>query len=175
MIRIYFDAYTCTMGISNTARLIYLVYFVTHIPITMCVDLQGLFPGFYEGTPLAGLLDWYVATYNDVLMEGARSGDMPWFKSFLFCEALFQLPFFFYASVALAQKINSVRVPMIIYGSHVATTVLAILTEFAYSPALTQEQRLTLFGFYLPYLLVPVALVLDFSRHPVPFGGTKRA
>jgi hypothetical protein len=51
-------AMTRTTGITFVSRVIYLLYFVTHIPVTICVDLQALFPGLFEGTVLRDLFTW---------------------------------------------------------------------------------------------------------------------
>jgi hypothetical protein len=90
------------------------------------------------------------------------------------CEALTQLPFFFVATYALLKREslglfaffcvarsnalidmhlavcatfagkNWIRVPFIIYGAHVATTVIPMLAEFAAAEQLSVQQRLTL-------------------------------
>jgi hypothetical protein len=145
--------------VSEVGRWIYLVYFVSHIPITCLLDLQGLFGAALYPNALQGIFKWYIETHNDVLMA-----ELPlWLRSFLFCEAFFQLPFFFMATYALLYRCNWVRIPMIIYGSHVATTVVPILATFIYSEALTDMERLKLLSFYIPYLLIPLALVWEFS------------
>jgi hypothetical protein len=150
--------------ISDTERLIYLIYFVSHIPITLCIDVQAIFGSFYP-TALQELSKWYVSEYNDFLMLNLPT----WFRSFIYCEFLFQLPFFFVASYALYYRKNWVRIPMIIYGAHVSTTVIPLLSEFAFSDQLTQMEALTLGSFYLPYLLVPLGLMFSFALNETPF------
>jgi hypothetical protein len=63
-------------------RAVLLFYFISHIPITLVLDLQGAL-GQYYPQPLQELHRWYIDTYQDPLMA-ARP---PWFKSFLMCVA----------------------------------------------------------------------------------------
>ena len=44
-------------------RNVYLVYFVTHIPITCVLDLQAILGHLYP-QPLRQLIDWYITTYK---------------------------------------------------------------------------------------------------------------
>jgi len=68
---------------------VYLIYFLTHIPITLLVDLQAVFGQHYP-LYLQDIITWYVATFKDHLMR-----DPPvWFQSFIMAELVFQLPFF---------------------------------------------------------------------------------
>lgn len=84
---------------SRPLDLIYFVYFATHIPITLLVDLQSVYPPEYVPQLLKDVNQWYLTTYKDPLMTNASS--LPWFKSFAFCEFLFQTPLFFAACYGL--------------------------------------------------------------------------
>lgn len=68
--------------ISEATRIIYIIYFVTHIPITILVDLQALFPGIYPGV-VKKFFDYYIETYKDPLM-----GNPPVSASILYYIAL---------------------------------------------------------------------------------------
>ena len=86
------------------------------------------------------------------------------------CEALFQLPFFFVAVYALVFRKSWIRAPLIAYGAHVSTTVIPILTEFMESAELDLNQKLTLFGFYGPFLIVPLTLMIHMCVNDNLFG-----
>jgi hypothetical protein len=55
-------------------RWIFLVYFITHIPITIFIDLQGAFGQFYPAF-LRNLVLWYVREFGDFLMGSSP----PWY------------------------------------------------------------------------------------------------
>uniref|UniRef100_A0A8B9NBY4 EXPERA domain-containing protein n=1 Tax=Accipiter nisus TaxID=211598 RepID=A0A8B9NBY4_9AVES len=62
-------------------------YFLSHIPVTLLIDLQALLPA---GLHPRALLQWYAATFRDPMMLQPPE----WFKAFIYCEAFLQMPFF---------------------------------------------------------------------------------
>ncbi|CAM9208811.1 unnamed protein product, partial [Phaeothamnion confervicola] len=112
------------------------------------------------------ILSFHIHTNHDVLMETQP----PWFKSLILAELLLQWPFYFVAAYALLMRRNWIRIPCIIYGSHVATTMIPILHEFATTSALSDAERLKLILIYCPYLLVPLLLMTTMALDPRPFG-----
>ncbi|XP_078535474.1 sigma intracellular receptor 2 [Lissotriton helveticus] len=149
---------------------IFCLYFFSHIPITLCVDLQILLPAWLYPDCLTDLLKWYTVNFKDPLMQ-----DPPvWFLTFVYCEALLQLPFFPVATYAFYKGgCKWIRIPAIIYSVHVATTVLPIIAHvlFADLPLssqkpVTQNERLTLVSFYAPYLLIPLLLLNTMLYNP---------
>lgn len=150
-------------------RIVFLAYFITHIPITLVLDLQVIFGAYYPAD-LQAVAEWYVSTYNDQLI-----GRRPvWLQSFILAEFLFQMPFFFVATYGLLYKRNWLRIPAIIYGVHVATTVWAILAEFIMNTDNSFQEKVTLFGFYMPYFVIPVLLAGYMAKHSEPFQKTKK-
>ncbi len=100
----------------------------------------------------------------------------PWFKALVYSEVYLQLPFFFVGAYAFATRANWIRIPAIIYGSFVTATMVPILGALAAHTAPGYVAAPVL-GFYLPYLLIPAALVAVMAANPVPFkgGAPKRA
>jgi len=148
---------------------VYLVYFITHIPITIMFDTQALLPSFildFFPKQVIEMKRNYCMTYKDAMMADPPS----WYQSFLFCEMFLQFPFFFVASYGFYKGLYSMlRLPCLLYGTHVATTLLPILMhvwthDFSKDslpgPSTTQE-RLQLTYFYSPYLAVPIVLIMD--------------
>lgn len=146
---------------------IYIIYFATHIPATLCVDCQAVLPRAYFPKPVRNVLDFHVSTYNDILMANPPV----WFKSFVVVELIFQLPFFFYAirvlvnmkgcSLYALPQDAPARSLFCAYGAHVATTLVPILATFATSDQLDSTQRTMLLLIYLPYLIIPLAIVSE--------------
>ena len=67
------------------------------------------------------------------------------------------------------KKCPWLRWPCVVYGSHVATTLLPIMAHVAQhdfskdaqaGPS-TTEERLTLISFYIPYFVFPICIMLD--------------
>ncbi|XP_018429188.1 PREDICTED: transmembrane protein 97 [Nanorana parkeri] len=152
-------------------ELVFFFYFFSHIPITLLVDLQAVLPSSWYPEQLLDLMDWYVVAFKDHLMMNPP----PWFMSFVYCEAIVQLPFFPVASYAfLKGGCRWIRIPAIVYSSHVATTVLPILAQLLFgdfpktnevdSP--TQQERLTLVAIYAPYLVIPLLILVTMLFSP---------
>ena len=150
---------------NSILRIVFLGYFISHIPITLCIDLQGLFGSHYP-KPLQDLFAWYIASFNDVVMLEMK----PWIKSFIYCEMLFQLPFFFYVTHGLINKSNAIRIPSIVYGAHVTTTLFPIMLEVMMSAQMQELEKITLLSVYSPYLLLPLTLMLYMCFNAKPFG-----
>lgn len=93
----------------------------------------------------------------------------PWFKAFVALEVVGQLPFFFVATYAFVTKKNWIRIPAIIYGSVVCTTMVPILWELAVHKARGYSAP-AIIAFYIPYLLVPLAITIFMTVTPEPFG-----
>ena len=129
----------------------------------MLIDLQGLLPSsLYTHLGLRNLFVWYGNEFKDHLMVSTPL----WLKSFLGAEMVIQLPFFFVAirSLYFQRSSHVIRSSFIAYGAHVSTTVLPILTEFI------SMQKYLLCLIYMPYFVVPLALVISFGVSEDPFG-----
>lgn len=154
------------------AERLFALYFVSHVPITLLIDLQPLLPaaGLYPRS-LTELLEWYAVTFRDPMMMQPPE----WFKAFMYCEAFLQMPFFPIAAYAFIKGgCKWIRTPAIIYSTHVATSLVAILAhilfhDFSKSEHLgprTQQERLILLSIYIPYLLIPLLILFTMLYSP---------
>ncbi|KAL1919839.1 uncharacterized protein VTP21DRAFT_1770 [Calcarisporiella thermophila] len=139
---------------------LFLIYFVSHIPITMIMDLQALYPPHLVPSALKELSLWYIKTFRDPFMSGVAEGGFYWFLSFLYCEAIYQLPFFFWATWAIWTDYPKRHLPLLVYGTHTSTTVIPVLFEVVFNPAhnLLFKEIAVLLSFYTPYLVIPLIL-----------------
>lgn len=151
-------------------RGLYLCYFVTHVPITALMDAQAVLPRELFPSFAIAMYDWHVETHQDILLANPPA----WFRSLIVCELLFQLPFFLYATRVLYYCIDLAVVPpfakrlFVVYGAHVATTLVPIFSTFYASPSLTSRQCAVLSLLYAPYFMVPVALICTFISSDLP-------
>ncbi|EDV23745.1 Transmembrane protein 97 [Trichoplax sp. H2] len=150
---------------STLLNIVFQFYFITHIPITILLDSQAIFPDSYYPKSVTGVMQFHINEFKDPLMA-----DPPiWLQTFIVIECLLQLPFFFFASYAFIKGIKKckwVKLPCIVYAAHVATTVVPILAHLAltdFSNATigpkTDKERLILIAIYIPYLVIPVMLL----------------
>eukprot|EP00808_Paulinella_micropora_P026658 g962.t1 len=112
------------MQVGGFLYYLFLCYFILHIPITLFIDLQGVLPSSWYPPSLRWLIeDFYQEHFQDVLMRDTP----PWFQGLLWCEGLLQLPFLFYGTVCFWRLDNAIRLPCLIYCTHVLTTMVPIL------------------------------------------------
>jgi hypothetical protein len=149
-------------GTSRALRSLGILFFSTHIGATMLVDAQALLPPHIFPVFAKNMLRNFLEQYNDPLMSTALSEprDQRWFQSLVASEIALQLPFFFVALYAFIYRKEWIRRPMIAYGGFVSATMVPILTELFFAAGITSHQRGALLAMYLPYLVVPVVLVL---------------
>jgi uncharacterized membrane protein YhdT len=146
--------------IQGRFRTAFLIFFISHIPITILIDSQGALSPFFPQL-LVNVVAWYSDVFGDVLMRRAPSSDIVWFSSLIYCELIFQLPFFFVATNMLISYPSNAtsQTPMhypgwfktacLIYGSHVSTTLVPILATFITSEDMSTIQKsMTLAGKY---------------------------
>jgi hypothetical protein len=151
--------------IQGSSRIAFLIFFVSHIPITILLDGQGAFRSYYPQF-LIDVISWYCDIFGDVLMKDNENDNdnFVWFSSMICCEILFQLPFFIVAvkmimmtthSSALASSASAsssfkkaddfypewFRMICIIYGSHVSTTLVPIISTFVMSQEMSIRQK----------------------------------
>ncbi|XP_030078381.1 sigma intracellular receptor 2 [Microcaecilia unicolor] len=149
---------------------IFVLYFAFHIPITLLVDLQILLPASFFPQALKDANTWYLLTFKDPLMT-----ELPlWCLTFIYCEVLAHLPFFPIAVYAFYKGgCKWIRIPAIIYSTHVSTCVLPMIVEILFSDfstfrlgPLSFQERLTLVAVYSPFLLISLLLLNTMLYNP---------
>jgi len=164
--------------LSGGIRLAFLIFFASHIFVTLFMTAQTVVPWIYPDF-LMGLLPFYVSQFNDTLMT--RPFDL-WFKSFVVFEVLVQVPFFVVAVHVLSNSDKYThsgsgsgwfKTACLVYGSHATTTLIPILTTTLFNSVNSDAEKAVLFGFYLPYLIFPVWLVYICATNDDIFGPPK--
>lgn len=78
--------------------LFYFVFFIWHVPISLCVDFQAIYPASImsrlASTPLPAFIEWYKTWSRDPIIVNAATGgwEWDWIRGFMWVEALFQMP-----------------------------------------------------------------------------------
>jgi hypothetical protein len=148
-------------SLTGNTRTAFLIFFASHIPITLLMNGQTVLPAafFPDFLSLRGILPFYAALFNDTLMTAPFD---IWLQSFVVCEVLLQVPFFILAIRSLLSMDDGsgwFRTACLIYGSHAVTTLIPILTETVLNEVNTVTEKVVLVGFYIPYLIFPAWLV----------------
>ena len=146
---------------SGITYLSFLMYYATHIPVSIFLDGQIIFPPLWFPQPVRDLLSFYSTTFQDPLMTGPPYQD--WFRAMAVLEVFWLVPFFVVAIRVMTsttkEQQQHAHWPLwfhslsLCYAANQVTTLLAI-----YATALDAGVSVHVLGFYTPYLLVPLWL-----------------
>jgi hypothetical protein len=166
------------------------VYFSTHIPITILIDTQSVYPwiwpedNFFRQLGENNTGSWccflfffaffllfllvldHVKRNEDLLIDAQKS----WFVGIATAECLLQLPFFFWALFCLWTRRASLnaKLSFICYGVHTATTLIPQFFEMwhfnGFGVGISQFNRAYLTCLYGIYFVVPLCIIIKFWR-----------
>ncbi|KAE9385932.1 hypothetical protein BT96DRAFT_960672 [Gymnopus androsaceus JB14] len=129
-----------------TARpmdLIYFCFFISHIPASLLLDFQMLYPSALVPSFLSELQNWYIKFSADPLISGAVRGELLGELFWLKCS-------------------RSIYVLILAYGASTATTTLPCIFYILKENAkITSEQQLILLSSYIPFFLIPLMMAVD--------------
>ncbi|KIK99355.1 hypothetical protein PAXRUDRAFT_822835 [Paxillus rubicundulus Ve08.2h10] len=165
---------------SRPLDLIYFTFFVIHLPASLLLDCQAVYPSWLVPSFITVLPKMYTQFSADPLINGAMgyagdSSNFIWFKSFLALEAFFQVPVFVLGIRGLWKDSRSIYVLLLVYAASTATTTLPCLavllatpitsaqTIAAGIPSVTSFQRLLLLSSYVPFFLLPLFMTVDMA------------
>ncbi|KAE9392417.1 hypothetical protein BT96DRAFT_830607 [Gymnopus androsaceus JB14] len=152
--------------IARPMDLIYFCFFISHIPASLLLDFQMLYPSALVPSFLLELQNWYITFSADPLISGAVRGELLgelfWLKCFVWLELLFQFPTFFLGIRGLWNGSRSIYVLILAYGASTATTTLPCIFYILKENAkITSEQQLILLSSYIPFFLIPLMMAVD--------------
>jgi len=165
---------------SRPLDMLYFVFFMVHLPATLLVDLQAIYPSHLVPPLIAQIPKMYIRMSNDPLIGGAvgllgKSDHYIWFKTFLYLEALFQIPVFILGMRGLWNDSRSIYVLLLVYAASTTTTTLPCLSIILTTPltsaktlaagivSVTTAQRFLLLSSYIPFFLLPLTMTIDMS------------
>jgi hypothetical protein len=152
-------------ALEGKTRLAMLIFSASHILFSFVVDFQAILSKAWIPSILQAFLSWYAKTLNDPFFIDPRKDNLLWFRSLVFCEMTFQVPFFI-AAVHFFQQSKRQAYPRwfqyacIAYGSHTATTMAPILSVLATNPYATFSERVVIVSVYFPYLVFPLWILV---------------
>lgn len=154
------STFSPTANTMNKRDTFYYWYFLIHIPITVIIDSCLVIPKENRHWLQQLVFDFHVLTNKDFLLEKPAL----WLQVFGWFELVVQLPIFLIAPIALARHSSKIYVVMAIYGFNAFLTTLVCLAyvlDKGEAHGLTVEETWNLFALYVPYLVIPLAMMLD--------------
>uniref|UniRef100_A0A060T2R5 Efficient mitochondria targeting-associated protein 19 n=1 Tax=Blastobotrys adeninivorans TaxID=409370 RepID=A0A060T2R5_BLAAD len=138
----------------------YVAYFVMHLVISVVMDSGAVIPEQYQFGLQRQLNQFHIEQNNDLLMAAPPT----WLKSFLWIELVFQVPFFVIGAIGLCKGCKKTYPLILVYCVEAAVTTFGCLAEVSFMDALTTSEKINLAAMYMPMVLIPVVMGIDFYR-----------
>ncbi|KAF9979111.1 Transmembrane protein 97 [Actinomortierella ambigua] len=147
------------------------IFFVTLVPITLCVDMVPMYPTAIDPytQPIQKAFAWYLATFKDPLMGALL--DTVWFKAIIILKALIQPPLALYASVSLYRnKTAALSLPVVAYSALLVTVMIPMMATIVFERPdripfpMTDDERVRLACMYSPWILFPSWMLVENYR-----------
>ncbi|KAI5276452.1 hypothetical protein E4T47_00618 [Aureobasidium subglaciale] len=159
--------------------LIYLIFFLTHIPIMFCVDLTPLYPVALKPAFMTNLRKWYITTYRDQFFSSPPA----WFDTYIWLEALYHVPLSFWAVPALLRNDPKVPLHLLVFALEAGLTTLTCIADYLSWSNYSATEKIELGKLYVPYLALAILMGLDMfyrlssmiTRSDKPIRGKKTA
>lgn len=173
------DAPTTNMTSYTAFECFLFLYFLTHIPITLFIDSQSVYPWIFpqDGFLRRLVLD-HVERNEDHLIDAQRS----WFVGIATAECLVQFPFFWFALYSLWTRRNTrnTKIAFLMYGAHTATTLIPQFFEMwhynGFGASISTFNRIYLTCLYGIYFVTPMGIVVKFWMYfDQPWSKVKRS
>ncbi|EXJ81071.1 hypothetical protein A1O3_07359 [Capronia epimyces CBS 606.96] len=136
-----------------TARkldIVYLAFFVIHIPVMLLVDLAPLQPAFLRPQISYTLRQFYRDHYRDRYFEAPPA----WFTAYMYLEASYHLPLSLWMVWNIPKDHILVPLHLLVFAVETALTTLTCVVDVRAWEGYTAPQRNDLYALYVPYLVV---------------------
>ncbi|PLN85029.1 putative integral membrane protein [Aspergillus taichungensis] len=143
---------------SRKRDLIYLLFFVIHVPVIFLVDAAPLLPSFLQTDLSHQLRAFYIDTYHDKFFEDPAPA---WFSAFIFMEMVYHTPLSLWAIPALLRDNPLVPIHLLVFGVQSAVTSVACLVEVWSWTDRTTDQKTNITFLYAPYIALGGLMALD--------------
>eukprot|EP00210_Caulerpa_lentillifera_P007314 g6991.t1 len=152
-----------------------LLFFIVHLPVSVIVDSQVLFPTKWYPKWATDIVEDYITDSGDPLMSNPEL----WFASLVACELVFQVPFFVCGVWCYLTKQCWIRIPAILYSVHTCTTMIPIVsTLIIKAMTLNPDSNDSNFNLgqmlmtYIPFFLLPLFVGIRWIMvNRAPFSG----
>ncbi|PPJ49696.1 hypothetical protein CBER1_02144 [Cercospora berteroae] len=153
---------------SRKKDILYLTFFLIHIPIVFIVDIYPLYPTHIVPSFMTQLRTWYIATYRDQFFVSPPA----WFTLYAWMELLYHVPLSVWAVGALVRDDALVPLHLLGYAMQTAITTATCVADFLSWKGHSAAEKVELGKLYVPYLALSVFMGLDmFGRLKKRLGG----
>ncbi|KAF2475804.1 uncharacterized protein BDR25DRAFT_331549 [Lindgomyces ingoldianus] len=117
--------------------LVYLVFFLIHLPVMLAFDLTSFYPTSIKPAWMPQVRAWYYNTYGDRFFSEPPS----WFTLYTLLELTYHLPLTLWAIPALLRNDPRIPLHLLIFGLQTTITTLTCMAEMLSWEELNEKQR----------------------------------
>ncbi|KAL2415535.1 hypothetical protein ABEF95_001661 [Exophiala dermatitidis] len=142
---------------SRKLDIVYLVFFIIHVPVMLLIDLAPLQPAWLRPRLSYTLREYYLERYRDRYFEHPPA----WFTAYMYLEAGYHLPLSLWMMWNIPRDHILVPLHLLLFALETAITTLTCVVDVAAWEGYTAVQRKDLYGLYMPYLVVACIMGID--------------
>ncbi|KAF2091756.1 hypothetical protein K490DRAFT_61186 [Saccharata proteae CBS 121410] len=142
---------------SRKRDLLYLVFFLIHLPVIFLVDATALYPEWARLDFMVQLRKYYVDTYQDQFFMKPPA----WFGLYTWMELLYHAPLSAWAIGALIRDDPKVPLHLLIYACQTGMTTVTCIADYLSWQNFSSEQKMSLGALYVPYLALACFMGVD--------------
>ncbi|KAK6396921.1 hypothetical protein LTR65_007419 [Meristemomyces frigidus] len=142
---------------SRKRDLVYLIFFLIHIPVIFCVDLAPLYPESLKPQFITDLRLYYIETYHDQFFTAPPA----WFNMYTWMELLYHTPLSVWAIGALLRDDPKIPIHLLVFAVQTAITTSTCIADYLSWSSFSNAQKLELGKLYVPYLALSVFMGVD--------------
>ncbi|KAF2721472.1 hypothetical protein K431DRAFT_224202 [Polychaeton citri CBS 116435] len=145
-------------SIMNRRRdLLYLLFFLIHLPVIFCVDITPLYPTHLKPQFMTDLRQWYISIYRDRFFISPPA----WFEMYMYLELLYHVPVSVWAIKALLRDDPKVPIQLLVFAVQTAVTTSTCIADYMSWGGYSSVEKLELGKLYVPYLGLAVFMGVD--------------
>ncbi|KAJ4532449.1 hypothetical protein HRR80_001514 [Exophiala dermatitidis] len=135
---------------SRKLDIVYLVFFIIHVPVMLLIDLAPLQPTWLRPRISYTLREYYLERYQDRYFEHPPA----WFTAYMYLEAGYHSPLSLWMIWNIPRDHILVPLHLLLFALETAITTLTCVVDVAAWEGYTAIQRKDLYGLYVPYLVI---------------------
>ncbi|WPG99191.1 Hypothetical protein R9X50_00200200 [Acrodontium crateriforme] len=142
---------------SRKRDLLYLTFFIIHIPVMFCVDLAPIYPASIKPQFISDIRTFYIDTYHDRFFSNPPA----WFNLYLGMELLYHTPLSVWAIGALLRDDPKIPIHLLMFAVQTALTTSTCIAEYLSWEDFSAAEKMELGKLYVPYLALSVFMGVD--------------
>ncbi|KAI5366394.1 Putative sigma intracellular receptor 2, EXPERA domain-containing protein [Septoria linicola] len=142
---------------SRKKDILYLIFFLIHIPIVFLVDIYPLYPASIAPQFMTTLRTWYITTYRDQFFVSPPA----WFSLYTWMELIYHVPVSIWAVGGLLRDDPKVPLHLLVYAIQTAVTTATCIADYLSWSGHSTAEKIELGKLYVPYLALSVFMGLD--------------